>query len=82
MKTKNIFCANEQEVTEHVVTIDNNGEFVFTCDCGRFIKLPGDIKKDELKEALEAHKASNEGQLTVEEVEKANLEKLKLIDEA
>jgi hypothetical protein len=81
MKTKLAFCAAEQTETEHEVTIDENGEFLFTCECGRFFKLSGDLDKDGIKEALVKHQEQNQGQLTVEAIEAANEEKLALLDE-
>lgn len=34
-----LFCANEGRETEHVLTVDRNGETVATCACGRFKKF-------------------------------------------
>jgi hypothetical protein len=79
MKTKNIFCANEQKTTEHKADY-LNGEFVFTCKCGRFLKLPGDITKAQLVKALEKHEEVNQGQVTQESVDKEKEAKLKLLD--
>lgn len=79
MKTKDAFCANEQEITEHKVTVDVNGEFLFTCDCGRFFKLPGDLDKKAIDEALILHEDHNKGQVSQEEINKINEEKLKNI---
>lgn len=79
MKTKLTFCANCQDKTEHVVTVDVNGEFVFSCPCGRFFKLPGDLDKKGVAEALQAHEDSNVGQISQEAIEVANEEKLNSI---
>lgn len=74
MKTKELYCANCQELTVHNATVDGNGEYVFTCtteDCGRFLKLPADVAtKTQAQELFEAHATQNEGQLTVEAQEK------------
>lgn len=78
MKTKNIFCANEQKVTEHSVDYVN-GEFIFTCECKRFLKLPGDLNKEEIAKALDRHEESNQGQVSQESLDKEKEEKLKLI---
>jgi len=81
MKTKNIFCANEQEITSHKVTVDTNGELLFTCECGRFVKLPGDTQKAEITKALDRHEEANQGQVTQAAVEEQNQAKLtKLLD--
>lgn len=72
MKTKDVFCANCQDVTEHTAEVDTNGELVFTCECGRFIKVPTEgLSKDKLDNLLEAHQTANEGQMSAEAVEKA-----------
>lgn len=67
--TLTFFCANEQADTAHVLDIDGNGEVVLTCACGRFIKLPRTTTPESLKAYVEAHKAANEGQITVESIE-------------
>lgn len=76
MKTREAFCANCQELKDHTVTIDLNGDYSFECPCGRFFKLVGSLDKKGISQALEAHKAANEGQLTVEAIEAVNEEKL------
>lgn len=79
MKTKKAFCSGEQKVTDHTVTVDQNGEFVFACECGRFFKLPGDLDKEGVSDALKIHEESNKGQVTNEQLEKERAEKLKNI---
>ena len=72
MKTKEAFCANCQEDTEHMVTVDANSELVFTCDCGRFFKInPEGMSKEDVQAALDAHKDANMGQVLTEQVEAA-----------
>lgn len=78
MKTKEIFCTNEQKVTEQVVTYVNE-EYIFTCKCGRFFKLPGTLTKEQIDQALTAHEESNQDQVTQEALDKEAEEKLKLI---
>lgn len=69
-KTILVFCANEQKETEHSIDIDGNGEIVLTCvECGRFIKLPKGTDAAGIKEYIVKHKASNEGQVTLEAIE-------------
>lgn len=79
MKTRKAFCTNEQTQTDHTVTVDNNGEFVFECSCGRFFKLPAELDKDGINDALKAHENSNKGQISLEELERVNAEKLENI---
>jgi len=79
MKTRDIFCTNEQKLTEHEVSIDNNGEFLLTCECGEFIKLPGDLNKAEIDQAIKENEKENEGKVTLEVLTKINEEKLKNI---
>lgn len=73
-----IFCANEQTETDHTATIDHNGEYVFTCECGRFIKVAGDA---DIKAALEDHAYHNEGQISAAQIEAENEEKLSVLDD-
>lgn len=66
------FCANCQEETDHTVsTSTTNGEIILTCACERFIKLPPETTPEEAQSYLEAHKENNQGQITVEEYERA-----------
>lgn len=70
MKTKKIFCAKEQIDTAHTGAVVNNGEFIFTCDCGEFIKFPAGLSAQELENAFETYKAANIGQVSAEDAEK------------
>jgi len=64
-KTLKIFCAGEQELTDHTATIDQNGEWLFTCEqCARVLKYSASMTSDEVKAAFIAHQVANEGQLT------------------
>lgn len=65
---KNIFCANEQKLTPHKATVDANGEYVFTCACGRFLKLPADTK--DFEKVFAVHEKANTGQVSIEAQEK------------
>jgi ribosomal protein L44E len=76
MKTRKAFCANCQEIKEHEVSIDNNGEFVFVCDCKRFFKLPAGLDKDGINEALARHEKANKGQISQAKIDAENKEKL------
>lgn len=79
-KIRKVLCTKEQKETDHIVTIDANGEFVLTCSsCKSFIKLPGELKKEDIDKTLDAHKKENEGKVTLEAQEKINDEKLKNI---
>lgn len=75
-----MFCAAEQTDTDHTLEIDGNGEIVLTCDCGRFVKLPRDTTPDQLKAYIEAHKAANEGQISVASIEAKRAELLGAFD--
>ena len=67
---KTIFCANEQIETKHELSASQSGEVVATCtSCGRFLKYPAGITKDEFVAQVEAHKESNVGQVTQESID-------------
>lgn len=75
MKTKLIFCANEQAEIEHTLEVDNNGEIVATCACGRFIKFPATTTATEVELMISEHKQANvlsEEQARIEEARKAS----------
>lgn len=76
MKTKAIFCANEQEVKDHSLEVDNNGEIVATCvSCERFIKIPATQTAAEAEAIIVTHKESNtlsEAQAQIEEARKTS----------
>lgn len=82
MKTKLAFNARSQKEEEAVVTIDVNGEFVFTFADDSFFKLPGHLTGQEINECLAAHKVANEGQISADQVKTENEEKLARLDEA
>ena len=74
-----IFCAKCQTVTEHKVSVDGNGEFLFECqtaDCGRFIKLPADFPGETIEDYMTAHQEANTGQVSIEDQEKKLAEML------
>jgi hypothetical protein len=64
--TKPVFCANCQADTDHDATIDQNGDLVLTCACGRSIKFPAAFDAEQVDEAIAAHKAANEGQISID----------------
>lgn len=82
MKKITAFNAVTQKDEEAIVTIDDNGEFVFTFEDKSFFKLPGDLNKKQLFEALEKEKASNEGQVSQVKIEAENSKKLSIFDDA
>lgn len=82
MKVITAFNAITQKDEEAVVTIDNNGEFVFTFADKSFFKLPGDLSKKELMEALQKEKEMNEGQVSMAKLEAENNKKLSIFDDA
>jgi len=65
---KTIFCVNEQKETQHVLSANANGEIIATCDCGKPIKFPAGIQRDEFNKLIAKHKESNEGQISVESI--------------
>lgn len=75
-KTRAAFNATTQQVEDAVVTIDVNGEYLFTFEDGSFFKLPGNLTAEEITEALAKEEASNIGQVKAEDVEAANEAKL------
>jgi hypothetical protein len=73
IKTKDLFCAKEQEVTPHKVAVDMNGDFLFACEsegCDRFVKFPGDLSPDELEQRMADHHENNAGQVSLEDQSK------------
>lgn len=66
---KLIFCAGDQAETEHTLTASAGGEVVATCSCGRFLKFPAGITREEFDELLAKHKLQNVGQVTQESIE-------------
>lgn len=77
-ETIKFFCANDQAETDHALDIDGNGEIVLTCPCGRFVKLPKGTDAAGIRSYAEAHRAANQGQVSVEKME---AEKAKLLGE-
>lgn len=70
MTTRNIFCALEQTVTPHELTVEPvNGEILATCVCGRFLKFPPTVTPEEFEALVDAHYESNVGQISLEATE-------------
>lgn len=68
---KNIFCANEQEVTIHTLSASQTGEIVATCDiCGRVLKFPAGVTRKEFDKEISKHESENSGQVTQESIDK------------
>jgi transcription elongation factor Elf1 len=64
-KTKTVFCAHCQEETAHSIALNSIGnEVIFTCECGRFIKVPAHLKTNGINAYLEVHKVDNQGQVS------------------
>lgn len=69
---RDIFCSNCQKITQHKGAIDNNGEFVFTCqidNCGSFLKFPASTSKTEFEELIKKNEEANKGQISIAEQE-------------
>lgn len=75
-KTREAFNANTQQLEDAEVTIDAHGEYLFTFSDGSFFKLPGDLDKDAVTEALAVYESANVGQVKAEDFEAANEAKL------
>lgn len=76
-KTIDAFDATVQKVVPHVITIDDNMEYVLTAPSGHFIKIPQTVK--DLKAYLKDHFDQNVGQITqaeIDAVKKAALDKI------
>lgn len=83
-KVLDIFCTRCQEVTEHVASLDHNGEYLFHCTAKsvedpknpnatvyhHFLKLPADFPTEKMEEYFATHMEHNQGQVIVEEQEK------------
>lgn len=69
-----VYCAYDQEYTKHTIDVDENGETVLTCDCGRFVKIPASVKPADMKEYLVSHAEANEGQVSREDIDKKKTE--------
>jgi hypothetical protein len=68
---KTIFCANEQVETTHVLSASPSGEVCATCEvCGRVLKFPAGVSRKEFDDLVAAHQEANQGQVTVESIEK------------
>ena len=84
---KDVFCANEQKVTQHKGTVDVNGEFLFTCQgCGRFLKFPANTTN--INDLITKHEGSNKGQVSIAiqeaklaELMKAEGEKIEVVSD-
>lgn len=70
MKTKLLFCANDQKETNHGLSLSPSGEIVMTCECGRSVKMPAGLDKEGIDAYVKNHKEQNEGQVSVEAQEK------------
>lgn len=70
--TRNVFCASDQAVAPHELTVDSmNGEILATCsNCGRTLKFPPRVTPEEFSALLEAHQSANEGQVSLEATER------------
>lgn len=81
MKTKEIFCTNEQKITKHTLTVDNNGEILATCECERFIKFPAGLTANGVEKLIAIHLTNNKLSEEALEIENARKESEELLDE-
>lgn len=82
MKKVTAFNAITQQDEEAIVTIDVNGEFVFKFADKSFFKLPGDLTKKEVFDAIAREKKNSEGQVSMAKIEADNSKKLSIFDDA
>lgn len=73
MKTVKAFNATTQQTEDAICSVDKNLELLFTFENGHFIKLPGHLSTEEIKEALTKHEEQNAGQISAEIFEKQKL---------
>lgn len=66
--TKNIFCAQDQEVTAHTLTVGKQNEIVATCGCGRALKFPAGMTRAQFDDLVAKHAAANTGHVLAEEL--------------
>lgn len=57
-----VFNAKTQQVEDVKWSVDANNEVVATFADGTFLKFPSGTNENDLKAAVEAHQAANEGQ--------------------
>jgi histidinol phosphatase-like enzyme len=71
-KTRLVFNPALQVETPHEISVDLNGEILFTDpENGHFVKIPTSMKtKTEVVEYLEKYKEANIGQVVVEDQQK------------
>ena len=73
---KTIFCANDQVETPHFLSSSPSGEIQAVCSvCGRTLKFPAGLTREEFNAQVEQHKVDNEGQVSVDSID-ANLKAL------
>lgn len=67
---RSIFCANCQEHTDHVLSVSQSGEVVATCPvCGRVLKFPAGVTREEFDKLVQQQEESNVGQVTQESID-------------
>ena len=67
---KTLFCANDQSEQKHALTAAPNGEVVATCElCGRALKFPAGMTKDDFIVKVSEQKDANVGQVSQESIE-------------
>lgn len=73
--SKQSFCANEQKITKHILSVAGNGEIVLSCeDCGTFLKFPAGLSKDEFNDLVDKNAEASKGQITQESIDKSLME--------
>lgn len=67
-QTKNAFCAQCQEETDHTVEVDHNGEILMTCECGRFQKFASGMTAKAVNDDLGRRKKASSGLAFIEDM--------------
>lgn len=66
--TKNIFCAQDQEVTAHTLTVGKQNEIIATCGCGRALKFPAGMSRAQFDDLVAKHETANRGHVLAEDL--------------
>lgn len=67
--TREIFCANDQQVIPHILDVDNDGAITAECsECGRVLKFATTDPHD-LNKMIADHFDVNQGQVTLDSID-------------
>src|SRR3954462_2723955 len=77
-----VFNAKTQQLEEVEFSVDKNNEILATFPDGHFLKFPAGSTEAEVKDLLEAHHASNEGQEVITPEQEAEMQAQREASEA